>query len=173
MAKYPGRAILVENSDYFQFDLPLNHFFLKKIKLKPVHRLVLVRLFYGKNLKLKKKKKKTKHCSSILSTVQATTAILPKPIVQQPHKLTLSTKSSPSLAFLSFFFHRNYQPYPQPTSSPRESIPLFIVLLPRKIVNPHHYLPHLFHIIHTVVHPVKASTPFSFKSRDSLPSYSD
>jgi hypothetical protein len=26
MAKYPGRAILVENSDYFQFDLPLNHF---------------------------------------------------------------------------------------------------------------------------------------------------
>ena len=57
MAKYPGRAILVENSDYFQFDLPLNHFFLKKIKLKPVHRLVLVRLFYGKNLKKKKEEK--------------------------------------------------------------------------------------------------------------------
>jgi hypothetical protein len=32
MAKYPWRAILVENSDYFQFDLPLNH--LKKKKFK-------------------------------------------------------------------------------------------------------------------------------------------
>jgi hypothetical protein len=85
--------------------LPLNHFFFKKIKLKPVHRLVLVRLFYGKNLKQKKKKKKTKHCSSILSTVQATTAILPKPIVQQPHKPTLSPpnphRPSPSSPFFS------------------------------------------------------------------------
>jgi hypothetical protein len=173
MAKYPGRAILVENSDYFQFDLPLNHFLKKKIKLKPVHRLVLVRLFYGKNLKKKKEEKNEALFINPLYSAGHNSHSSKTHCPAATQANLISTKSSPSLAFLSFFFHRNYQPYPQPTSSPRESIPLFIVLLPRKIVNPHHYLPHLFHIIHTVVHPVKASTPFSFKSRDSLPSYSD
>jgi len=78
----------------------------------------------------------------------------------------ISTKSSPSLAFVSFFFHRNYQPYPWRINSPLHRPPTKKNCKPTPLSSSS--LPH-----HPYRSPVKASTPFSFKSRDNLPSYSD